>query len=214
MKRNIFNLLFISIISVCLVVGFLGRIAIAAEDEPSRGSRAYEQERTCIGGYCFYTGRQYTSQYDLLRGEIYPEITFQYAAPDYGRMFNPFAPTYESSYEASAIGGLFSGPMMRLPVSGMSYLLGTIGAPQAQTYQSMGPFTGSTSYTSLYPGFGFQGSGFMLGPFRNIWGGGGYSGYSGAAGWGSPFSGFGFGGLFGYPGISGGSTGNPPTRIY
>lgn len=178
MKGRLFDLLIIGFISCCLVIGLLGKTAIADNGEPSRSGQAYEQQRTCVGGYCFYTARQYTSAYDLARGEIYPEVTIQYATLDYDRMLNPYARDTEYSYKASAIGGLFSGPIMRLPVSGASYLLGTIGAPQVQMYQSQGMFTGSINFTSVYPGLGLQGAGFMLGPFGGGWGGwGGWGGY-------------------------------------
>jgi len=175
MNRKILNLLFISFISVCLVMGLTGRIAKAATgDEPSRSGQAYEQERTCVGGVCYYTGRQYTSQYDLMRGQIFPEITVQYMTPNYGWMMNPiFGPSSEYSYDASATGGLFTGPMMQFPVSPMSYMLGTYGAPRANIYQSQGLFSGNMSYMNMYQGFGFPGAGFMLGPFSQL-----FSGYN------------------------------------
>lgn len=208
MNRKILTLLFISFISVCLIIGFLGRIAIAADEEPSRSAKAYEEERTCIGGMCYYTGRQYTSQYDLLRGEIYPNVTVQYTTPDWGGMLTGSASSYS---RGSAIGGLFTGPMMQFPTSPMSWMLGTMGAPQYETAQSYSPWTGSMSYTNMYQGLGFGGSGFMLGPFRNIWGGGGYSGGAyGYGGWGGLFAGSGYGG--GYTGYSTG--GGYPTRIF
>jgi hypothetical protein len=195
MSRRILNLLFISFISCCLVIGLFGRIARAADDdEPKRSAKAYEEEYTCIGGMCYYTGRQYTSQYDLMRGEIYPEINVQYAMPNFGAMFNPFAPVAESSSRGSAIGGLFSGPMMRFPTSPLSYMMGTLGAPQYETSQSYSPWTGSMNYMSMYPGLGFQGAGFMLGPFSGY---GSAAGYGGYGGWGGGYGGY--GGYGGFP---------------
>lgn len=210
MNRKILTLLFISFISVCLVIGMFGRIAMAAsnDEDVRRGADAWERYTQYVGGMEQTVVRQYTSPYDLARGEIYPEMTFTYSAPNYARMLNPFSPTYESSYEASGTGGYFTGPIMRFPVSGLSYMMGTLGSPQVQMYQSAGPFTGSQSYSSIYPGLGLGTAGFMLGPFAYS-GGGGY--YSGAAAYGSYGGGYpgyaGYGGGYGY--------GSPyPTMIF
>lgn len=201
MNRKILNLLFISFISVCIVVGFLGRVAIAAE-EPSRSGQAYEERWVNTPYGTQYIGRQYTSQYDLMRGEIYPEITFSQTTPNIMGMYNPmsmFMPS-ESGSRGSAIGGLFTGPSMVLPTSPMSYYMGTVGAPRYETYQSQGALSGSMNYSSIYPGFGLQGSGFMLAPFLSGYGGGiagGYGGgYGGYGGIGGGFGGFGFPGGF------------------
>jgi hypothetical protein len=212
MNRKVITVLFISFISVCLVIGLLGRVAMAAD----RTGQAYERECTVIGGIEYCTARQYTSQYDLLKGEIYPEITMQYAVPSYQGMRDPFGSSY--SYEGSAVGGLFTGPMMRFPVSGLSWMLGEQGAPRAQVYEYQNPFAGSMSYSQIYQGLGFQGSGLMLGPFRNLWGGGTGGYYSGGAGsgYGYPSLGGGFGTGWGFPwgGYTGGYTGSYPQRIY
>jgi len=182
----------------------------ARAEEPTRTGQAFEQEWVKSPYGYSYIGRQYTSQYDLMRGQIFPEITVQYSVPNIAGMFNPwsmFMPT-ESGSSGSAIGGLFTGPSMQLPVSPMSYYLGTMGAPRYDTYQSQGLLTGSTNYMSLFQGLGFGGAGFMLGPFRGL-GFGGYSGYPGI-GYGG---GFGYN-PYGYSGASSGSSGGFPTRIY
>jgi hypothetical protein len=217
MNRKILNLLFISLISVCLIVGFLGRAALAA-DEPTRSGQAYEEERTCVGGICYYTGRQYTSQYDLMRGEIYPNVTVSYTTPDIQGLYTGSA---SSQSRGSAIGGLFTGPSMRFPTSPFSYMLGTMGAPQYETAQSVSPWTGSMSYSSSYAPMGFGGAGFALGPFRytgysNPYSGSGYTGYSTAGYGGGGYYGGGYfgGGLFGGGLFGGGGGYGLPTRLY
>ena len=72
MNRKIFILLFISFVSVCFVVGFWGINAIAADGD--REGQAYERETQCIGMWCFETGRQWTSEYDAMMGNYFPNI--------------------------------------------------------------------------------------------------------------------------------------------
>ncbi|MGA1796380.1 MAG: hypothetical protein ACMUIL_11035 [bacterium] len=212
MSRRIFTTIFICLVAVCLVMGFHG-IAAKAAEEPARSGKAYEEERTCIGGMCYYTGRQYTSQYDLMRGEIFPNVTVSYAMPDW---MGAMTGTVSSSSRGSAIGGLFTGPMFQFPTSPLSYMMGTYGAPQYSTSESYNPFFGSQSMTSMYQGLGFGGSGFMLGPFRSLWSGGYGGGYGYPGGGGLGYTGASsFGGFGGYySGFGGYGVGGYPTRIY
>lgn len=204
MSRSIFTKFFICLVAVCLVMGFYGMAARAAE--PTRSAKAYEEQQTCIGGICYYTGRQYTSQYDLMRGQIFPNITVQYAMPDWMGAMTGSASSYS---RGNAIGGLFSGPIAQLPVSGLSYMLGTMGAPHYESAESYSPWTGSMNYLSMYQGLGFGGAGFMMGPFSNMFGFGGGLGYGGFGG------GYGYNPYGYYTGASSGAGGTIfPTRIY
>lgn len=210
MNRKILTLLFISFISVCLVIGMYGRVAIAEED-PDREGKAVERESQCFWWGCIDTVHQYTSEYDLAMGNVFPELYMSSMRPN----TNPFTSSYE--YDFSAIGGVTQ-PMFRFPTNPMSSMFAQMGAPRMSIGQYQNPFMGNASYTNIFQGFGGGTSGAFLGPFSsNLWGGGGYQGASAygnygtgfGSGWGSGYGtpfGFGspwgssWGGGFGFPG--------------
>lgn len=187
------------------------------EEETTRHSSMWEQQMSWQNGMYTFTANQGTSAYDMMNGQLFPNVSIQYSS------FNPMGGTFpDFSYETgsgSAIGGLFSGPYMQFPVSAMSSYLGTEGAPRYQYQISNNPFTGPSMNANIYAGLGFAGSGFNSSFINSGFGGmssfipnseysftnglnfGGLGGFGGFGGFGGLYGLGGFGGFsgWGYP---------------
>ncbi|MFH0924604.1 MAG: hypothetical protein V1872_03070 [bacterium] len=92
------------ILSVLLVTFFICQNKIVTAQ--IRDSDAYEITKTTSPTKTTTTIKQYTSPYDLLMGNYYPNFTASYSYTDpFGALFNQFAPTTAQS-TSSQIGGV------------------------------------------------------------------------------------------------------------
>lgn len=200
MKKQYLKIALVSIMAACFFTLVMGKVATAqavdwsqwgwsapswqtsSSDNIYRGAQAYEKtEYQGPEGYSVNI-RQYTSEYDLMNGEIYPEVDFSYTVSTPWAASNPLANMLtprQTSGEGSAVGGYFSGPMISFPT--MTGGLANMFAPRYQYQTTESPF-GSSAMMWNMPGAG--GGGFAWSPFGNntaySYGGGyGYGGYGG-----------------------------------
>jgi hypothetical protein len=192
MKKQSLKMVVVSFIICCFVILVMGRTAKAYyglnwnnlfnnnynyynsdddDDDLDRGAHAYEVQENSGPGYNSYTYRQWTSPYDMISGNLVPEMTISYSSSNpLMAMMNPFQP-YESKSEGNALGSLYPQSVMSFGSNPMMNYFANMYAPKYQGYSSQSMW-GNTNYMMNYPGLGM--SGFMWGPYSNT-----NAGYSG-----------------------------------